>query len=368
MIYRKNKIISDSSPEIKFAIIVPAHNEATCISRTLESLKGIDYPPYLYDVVVVADNCNDNTAELVREAGLQCLERHDPSKRGKGYALEYAISALINRDYAAFVIVDADSIVDANFLRSMNSRLLSGQKVIQAYDGLSNPDASALTYLFLVGNIIENKLFYEAKSRVGLSATLRGNGMCFSREIILKHPWNAYSVTEDTEYTIGLVQQGVKIYFAPEAKVLAKQPETLHQAHIQRVRWASGNIKISKGYAFKLLLIGLRRRDFAVFDMGLSLMVVSKPLLFFVSLFLIGLSLIYFSVDSGGGRFYITWAAMLFNAQIIYVATGVLMGRLGLKRIGYLLYSPFLAGWFLSVTVLGLFGYRENLWVRTKRV
>lgn len=355
-------------PTLRFVILVPAHNEALGIFDTLNNLKEIDYPENLYDVIVIVDNCTDNTAEVVKTAGIKYIERNDPERKGKGYALEYAISKLVKENYDAFVIVDADSLINKSFLMVMNNRLLSGQKVIQSYDGLANPDSTALTYLFFIGNTIENKLFYEAKSRLGLSANLRGNGMCFSCDILLRFPWDVYSITEDTEYGLKLIQHGIKINFASEAITYAKQPETLQQAKTQRIRWASGNFKISKSYIIKLILRGLIKRDMVLTDTALSIFFLSKPLFLILNFLLIGCSFYFLSTDPVSGKLYVVWSFSLLLIQILYFATGILMERIYLRRIKYILFSPFFAIWFFIVTILGLVGYRSSHWQRTNRV
>jgi cellulose synthase/poly-beta-1,6-N-acetylglucosamine synthase-like glycosyltransferase len=365
--HRPNKKHRDRLPELRFAVIIPAHNEAAGISGTLDSLKRIDYPSRLYDIVVVADNCTDNTEEAVVSEGIRCMRREDLSRKGKGYALEYAVRSLIREDYDCFVFIDADSVVSGNFLRIMNSRMLAGHKVVQGCYGISNPDASPLTYLFFIGNTVENKLFYEAKSRLGLPVNLRGNGMCFSRGVLLKNPWDAFSIVEDVEYGLKLIRQGIRIHFEQKAEVLARQPETLRQANIQRVRWASGNMAVSKGYALRLIFGGLLKKDAALVDTGFSLLILSKPLLLLLSVLSAAGSLIYLSAGAGGGHFYAGWSISLLLAQAAYLLTGVFMERLDSRRIVYLLISPLIIMWLFLIAALGLFGYKEGLWLRTRR-
>ncbi|MFO0752902.1 MAG: glycosyltransferase family 2 protein [Thermodesulfovibrionales bacterium] len=355
------------APERRFVLIVPAHNEEEGIPETLRSLKELDYPQHLYDVVVVADNCTDSTAAVVRAAGVRCLERQDASRRGKGHALAFALRVLMREEYDCFVIVDADSTVGGNFLRVMNGRSLAGQKVIQACYGISNPDASPLTYLFAVGVCIENRLFYEAKTRLGLPVHLRGNGMCFARETLRKQPWNSFSVVEDVEYGIKLLRRGIPVRFALETAVLARQPETVGQAQTQRVRWASGNAKISRTYALTLLKEGILKRSCALFDAGASFFVLSKPLLLLLSLLLSAGALLYAAAGAPRGRFYAGWSLSLFAAQAVYLSLGIFLEGLDRRRLSYLLFAPFLLIWFFCIALLGLAGYRGDLWLRTKR-
>ena len=354
-------------PTLRFAIIIPAHNESEGIAGTLHSLKALDYPGLLYEAVVVADNCTDNTAETVRAEGFRCVERNDPSKRGKGHALEYAIRGLMREEFDAFAVVDADSTVSGNFLHVMNARLLSGHKAVQAYYGMNNPDASPLAYLFCIGNILENKLFYAAKSKLGLPVNLRGNGMCFSRELLIENPWDAYSIAEDVEYGLKLIRRGIRIPFEEEAQVLARQPETIKQAGNQRIRWASGNMGASKAHAVKLMLAGLTKGDPALFDAGFSLLVLSKPLLLLLSLLAAAGATLYAASGGIRGSFYAVWALSLLLAQLVYFATGVLMGGVSARRVVYLLLSPVFLAWLIFTSALGLVGYRGDLWLRTKR-
>ncbi|MCC6345978.1 MAG: glycosyltransferase [Nitrospirales bacterium] len=355
------------APERRFVLIVPAHNEAEGIGGTLRSLKELDYPPHLYAVVVVADNCTDSTAAVAGAEGIRCLERKDPSRRGKGHALAFALRILMRERYDCFVVVDADSTVHRNFLRVLNGRSLAGQRVIQACYGIANPDASPLTYLFAVGVCIENRLFYEAKTRLGLPVHLRGNGMCFARETLRKQPWSAFSVVEDVEYGIKLIRRGIPVHFALETEVRARQPETFGQARNQRVRWASGNAKISRSYAFTLLKEGVLKRSCALFDAGLSFFVLSKPLLLLLSLLLAAGALLYASTGAPRGRFYAGWSLALLGAQAVYLSLGIFLEGLDRRRLSYLLSAPFLLLWFFFIALLGLAGYRGNLWLRTKR-
>jgi cellulose synthase/poly-beta-1,6-N-acetylglucosamine synthase-like glycosyltransferase len=360
------KIMKNAEPRKKFAFVVPAHNEEAGINDTLASLLAVDYPLDLFDVIVVADNCDDETALVAEKAGAAVLERHSEAEKGKGFALKYAFQKLLSKEYDAFVVIDADSIVDRNFLSVMNSYLMAGHSAVQALYGISNPNSSPLTRIFQVGNILENHFFYEGKTKIGFPAMLRGNGMCFTREILVNYPWDAFSVVEDTEYTIKLIREGVNIPFATETRVLAKQPESVTQAHSQRVRWASGNLKITKGYGFKLVAEGMSKRKFFLADTGISLLVLSKPLLILISLAMGALSLFNVLLFQSG-QLVLIWAVVLFGAQFVYLMLGVCHKGFKGQKLRFLLQAPLYLGWLAFVSVLGLAGYKADLWVRTKR-
>lgn len=349
------------APQSRFVFIVPAHNEESGITATVQSLLNVCYPRSLFEIVVVADNCTDQTAQQARIAGAECIERFDKELRGKGYALRLAFTELLPRGYDAFIVIDADSIISDNFLSVLDTRLNRGEQVIQGYYGMSNPDASILTYLFQVGNLIENKLYWVPKQAFGLPIILRGNGMCFAKEIVEKFPWNAFSITEDTEYGMMLTDNGIRIHFADDIGVYACQPETMQQAFAQRVRWAAGNSTLTKGRAVKMMASGIIHRKIATIDLGISLIAGSRPLLLVANLLLIMLSIFLNSCV------LINWACLLFVAQVLYIGLGVLLNGISLQKMVRLLLSPFYLAWLCIISLLGTAGFRKNQWVRTTR-
>ena len=120
----KRSIRLEESRYLKFAIVIPAHNEELMILKVVESAKSLNYPKDKVEINVIADNCTDHTAEIVRSAGVRCMERVDELRRGKPYALNWFFQMNDVSLYDAFVIIDADTIIERNFLRSMNEKML----------------------------------------------------------------------------------------------------------------------------------------------------------------------------------------------------------------------------------------------------
>ena len=111
-----------------FDLLVPAHDEEGGIAATVKSLLALDWPADRRRVVVIADNCTDATAALAREAGAMVMERHDTERRGKGFALAYAMDRLLAEGLAtAIVVVDADTLVSPGLLRAFAARLERGR-------------------------------------------------------------------------------------------------------------------------------------------------------------------------------------------------------------------------------------------------
>ena len=219
-----------------FLILVPAHDEELHIATTVERLKSLEYAAYR--VVVVADNCTDNTATIVRNLGVDVIERTgDP---GKGQALYDAMTQLQDEPWNAVVIVDADSLLSKNALQVLDKELAAGAEAVQLLYGISNPDESIRTKAMEMGQSSFNGLRPKGRSRLGLSSGIFGNGFCLPRATLQKVPYKAHSIVEDIEYHTKLLQAGIRTYFCDKASVLAKMPTSPEAAEKQRVRWERG--------------------------------------------------------------------------------------------------------------------------------
>lgn len=128
-------------PAKRFAVLIPAHNEERLLPDLLQNLAQLDYPHELFTVHVVADNCTDQTAVIARQFGAVAHERFNTAEVGKGYALQWLLQRIwaSGEPHDAIVILDADTVVSANFLRAMSGRLARGERVIQAYYAVRNP-------------------------------------------------------------------------------------------------------------------------------------------------------------------------------------------------------------------------------------
>jgi 1,2-diacylglycerol 3-beta-glucosyltransferase len=189
-----------SAPRTRFQVIVPAHDEARGISQTVASLAAVDYPRDLFEIVVVADNCSDETAARARAAGARVLERFDEKLRGKGYALAHAFEAsLAGGGTDAVVVVDADTVVSPNLLRAFDVRLQAGAKAVQADYAVRNPEEGWRTRLMAIAFGMFHVVRSAGRENLRLSCGLRGNGMCFATTVLREVPHDAFSVVEDLE-------------------------------------------------------------------------------------------------------------------------------------------------------------------------
>jgi 1,2-diacylglycerol 3-beta-glucosyltransferase len=300
--------------------------------------------------------------------GVIVLTRKDNEKQGKGFALEWAFFHLLKEDYDAFVVLDADCSIDPHALTVFNSYINRGSAVLQANDVTSNPDESATSYLLAVGNLLENNFFYAPKSRIGLSVFLRGTGMVFHRNILEKYPWNAYTVSEDTDYTLRLLRNNIRIIFINNVNVRSAFPATNEQLQIQRNRWVHGNIKLSKSNTLRLMAKGISSSNLLLIDGGWTLLVLSRP--FVLIVIVLSLILTIFLMLMAPGNISIglfDWMIILIIGLGIYFGLGVIKLGLDSRRSRFLLQSPLLILRLTKILLAGLLGKMKLTWERTPR-
>ena len=238
----------------RFLFLVPAHNEAGLIEACVRSLLGMESSRADIRVLVVADNCQDETAALARAAGGEVLERRDVGSPGKPRALEWALGRVPLAEVDAVVILDADSVVAPGFAGGLVEQSPLQDKAVQAYFDVSNADDSWLTRLASLFVAVRYDGQFQLKQRVGLNVVLTGNGMCLGTGILARSGWAADSLTEDLALYARLTAQGERIDFAPAAKLMSLEAGSLAQAGTQRRRWHVGRWIVLKQEALPLLL------------------------------------------------------------------------------------------------------------------
>lgn len=351
-----------------FAILIPAHDEEEALPATLAACAELDYPADRFTVYVVADNCTDRTAKVATAAGAVVLERHDEERRGKGQALAWALERVLPGRADAVVVLDADCRLDRHALRAFDERLSVGDAVLQASYVAANPEDSSISYAVAVGNLLENNLFYAPKSRLGLAVLLRGTGMVFRRDVLEAHPWQAHSVTEDTEYTLELLRAGISVRFLSHTHVVSDFPAHAGQLRVQRQRWAAGNLGFSKSQALRLMTEGIVTRRGTLFDMGWTLLVLSRPLVLTEALAALALAIVCAALvpNSFSVGLFATGLGVIFLYGL-YVGLGIVRLGVSARRLRLLAGSAVAFGRLLGIALQGLFGRGKLAWVRTPR-
>ena len=253
---QKYPIVEDKE---KFCIFVPCHNEGPVVASTVENYTHIEYNPDLFDIYFIADNCSDDTASILErsialsgKSNFHVLVRNDsdPNKRGKPYAIRWALDGLEAKDcfynkYDMMMILDADNFVDAGILRHVNSQFLSikGKKpaMIQTYlDSKNNKGLVARGYFEAYR--VTNAFWQISKQKLHLVPAIGGTGFAATTEFIKEiGGYNCKSLTEDLEIQTIATVKNRRIMYNGNVRIYDEKPTRIAQSFVQRTRWAQGH-------------------------------------------------------------------------------------------------------------------------------
>lgn len=239
---------SSAQPTHSFLILIPAHNEQHSLPTTLQSLAVLDYPPELVRVVVVADNCTDNTAAVARWGGAACLVRHDPAHRGAGHAVAFGLERIKREPPDVVLILDADSRLNPEALRELDACFAQGADVVQCAVRSTNADAGPVASVAAVEATLDAGRA-RGLDRLGLSAPLLGTGMVFRHVVFYRAPWNATGPNRYQECARQLRKAGVRVRRCYEAVVSRQTPPALDELRRQRRRWRAAGALLYGAFA-----------------------------------------------------------------------------------------------------------------------
>ena len=353
-------------PQKRIAVLVPAHDEAALIARCVGSLLTQTYPSHLYDVIVVADNCTDDTASIARSAGAEVLARDEPGARGKGRALRWAIDQMLDRPSPpdAVVVVDADAVADPDFLSVLVRPFESGAAAVQG-ESLLFDDGSPAASLRAAAFLLINRVRPAGRSVFRLPADLAGTGMLLDSELLRAYPWDAFTSTEDLEYTVNLRLGGVRPVFAGGAIVHSPSAPSAEAATHQQLRWEGGKLHLAKKHVARLVRDALRRRDGRLLGLAFDLAVPPLALLSAgaVAATVVGGPLVLLGALPPWSLG--PWLATLASIPV-YVLVGLRAARAPRSAYRSLAHAP----WYVvrkAFTLHRLLEFDADTWVRTDR-
>jgi cellulose synthase/poly-beta-1,6-N-acetylglucosamine synthase-like glycosyltransferase len=229
------------SRPFRFAVLVPAHNEALVIEATIKSLL-----PQLSSadrLVVIADNCTDNTGAIAEAAEAEVIYRTDSKLRGKGYALDAGINHLGLDAPDAVVFVDADCTVGPGCLRDIAGLSLLRKRPVQArYELGAEGEGRDYLKVASLAWTVKNYVRPLGLSRMGLPCQLMGTGMAFPWEVIARANLKTGNIVEDLALGLDLAAAGAAPVFHPTAWVRSSFPVSIEGQKTQRTRWETGHL------------------------------------------------------------------------------------------------------------------------------
>jgi cellulose synthase/poly-beta-1,6-N-acetylglucosamine synthase-like glycosyltransferase len=274
---RKTRAASTERPDV--AVLVPAHNEACGIRRTLDSLT-----PQMRAgdrIVVVADNCTDDTARIARDAGAIVLERADPVRHGKSYALEFGVDALYSDAAPVIVVVDADCTVHPGAIDQLAIRAFATGRPVQANYVLETPShRNRQSRIAALAFLIQNFVRPSGLDRLGLPCLLNGSGMAFPADVLRHAPLGSGRIAEDRWLTADLALAGHLPVFCPGATISGSLPDREDARQTQRRRWIHGHLECIVFQGPRLLAAAFRQGRLDILGLFCDLCVPPLSLLF----------------------------------------------------------------------------------------
>ena len=344
-------------------VLVPAHNEEPVIGKTLESLKAS--LPDNGRILVIADNCSDRTADIVREHGADVLERNDTVNRGKGFALAYGLQTLESDPPQVVLIVDADCEVTPNALSELARTAVVSGRPVQGVYLLRTPDAhdpKAVVSAFAF--MVKNQARPRGMDRLNLPIPLTGSGMAFPYEQIKNANLATGNIVEDLALGLELAEQGYGPVLCDAVRITGALPEAGEAAVTQRTRWEHGYMSTLLSTAPRLFFKGLFGFKPSLIAAAIDLAV--PPL----SLLVMGALAALFGCAVIGWWFVFLGPAVMIAGSLMWAAVILILCWAVYAR-DWLPFSAILAIpgyilWKLPIYLKFVRG-REKSWVRTER-
>ena len=246
------KKYSIAPPKTKFAVLLPARNEENVIGVIIKSLQAQDYPKELFDIFVIPNNCTDDTEGAALRAGAKILYCTAPVST-KGEVL-HQILGILQGQYDAYCVFDADNIVDSQFLARVNDAICAGAKVAKSRQIALNPYDNWVSGGYDLYFQSLNLLHSKARMWFPLSAKLIGTGFMVTDVLLQKMGgWNTKTLTEDIEFAVQSALAGEKVYYVPDALTYDEEPLSFAVSMRQRRRWSAGVQSVANRYSAKLL-------------------------------------------------------------------------------------------------------------------
>lgn len=355
--------VAQPSRRTRVAVLVPAHDESAGIAAALATLT-----PQLHTgdrLLVVADNCADDTAAVAAAAGAEVIERHDLQRRGKGYALDAGVRHLEADPPEVVLIVDADCAMHPGALDRLAAACAQARRPVQAlYLMQSPPPAGLAMRMAEFAWVVKNHARPLAWHRAGWPCQLMGTGMAFPWSQIRHAPLASGHLVEDMQLGLDLAAAGSPPQFCPEALVTSSFPTQAAGMTAQRTRWEHGHLSVIATQAPRLLWLALTRGHLALAAMVLDLCV--PPLAALVLMLLAALVAAALLAAFGGSL----WPLVSSGAGVVMLGAAVLLAwaRFGRRIVSLreLLGAPLYVLGKIPIYAR-LFKGRQVEWVRTKR-
>ena len=346
--------------EVRFLVLIPAHNEETVIGRCLQAIYADARARDL--VLVVADRCTDKTATIARRFGASVLERGPEQEPGRAAARQAGLEQARALDWDAVVMLDADSVISPGFFDACEQALDRGVDAVQARSE-GRRGRTLATEASVAAFALQGITLPRGRDRLGLSVRLRGTGMAIRRSLALAHRFRA-PASEDLVFTLDLILDGVRCRHVDDARLRSEGESGWRTFGGQKVRYEAGRMAAARAYLPLLLKRAIRHRDAASLEAAWFL--ATPPFALAALSLLVALAV---TVIAGA------WpAAVIFGAGLAMLALVILIGltqaRAGVRTWVALLLAPWYLVWKAVVQLRALASVlrRDDYYPPTARV
>ena len=230
---------SDDIRQKKYLVIFPAYGEDKVILHTVKSFLLQHYPHDKYSVVVVSDHMLKETNTELSKLPITLLQpQFENSSKAK--ALQFAIDNIYD-NFDNIVILDADNIVQPDFLEKLNEICNQGFSAIQCHRCAKNAE-NQIAQLDGISEEINNSLFRKGHNNIGLSSALIGSGMCFDYLWFKAHVHLLSTAGEDREIEKMLLIEHIYIKYVEDIDVFDEKVGNEDNFQLQRQRWMSAQL------------------------------------------------------------------------------------------------------------------------------
>ncbi|WP_386067075.1 glycosyltransferase [Tahibacter sp. UC22_41] len=245
----------DYTPRVAF--VLPAWNEAQVLGASIDSLMQLSYPTGAWRIYVVDDASTDATPEVLREKiarypGSVFHLRREKGGEGKAHTLNHGLKHVLADDWAqAVMIMDADVLFEPTSLRRMTRHLADPQIAsVTAYVKEGSDPGNLVTRFIAFEYIAAQAAARRAQNVGGTLACLAGGAQLHSRANLeaIGGRIDTSSLAEDTYTTFATQLAGRRVLFEGNAVVWAEEPDSLAALWKQRLRWARGNLQITRAF------------------------------------------------------------------------------------------------------------------------
>ena len=235
----KREPTSDDIRQKKYLVIFPAYGEDKVILHTVKSFLLQHYPHDKYSVVVVSDHMLKETNTELSKLPITLLQpQFENSSKAK--ALQFAIDN-IHDNFDNIVILDADNIVQPDFLEKLNEICNQGFSAIQCHRCAKNAE-NQIAQLDGISEEINNSIFRKGHNNIGLSSALIGSGMCFDYLWFKAHVHLLSTAGEDREIEKMLLIEHIYIKYVEDIDVFDEKVGNEDNFQLQRQRWMSAQL------------------------------------------------------------------------------------------------------------------------------